>query len=223
VNKKRVTLEKVKDHHKVRIYLDKANEYLGVIGFTEHGERHANLTAKIAYNIIDRLGYKEPLAELSAIAGYLHDIGNMVHRDFHSQSGALMAAEILYDLGMPCEEVAEVIAAIGNHEEDMGNPVNHIAAAVILADKSDVHRSRVRTTAMIKFDIHDRVNYAAHHSFLDVDPKNKNINLNITIDTKISQVIEYFEIFLSRMIICRRAAESLNCSFHLIINEVKLL
>lgn len=221
--KKKITLEDVKNYYRTKMYLEKANEYLGVIGYTEHGERHAELTAKIAYNIMNCLGHRKYISELAAIAGYLHDIGNVVHRDFHSQSSAFIASEILYELGMPCEDVIEVMAAVGNHEEEMGDPISKIAAAVILADKADVHRSRVRTMAMIKFDIHDRVNYAARHSILEVDKKEKSISLNITIDTEISQVMEYFEIFLSRMMICRRAAKFLNCAFHLVINEVRLL
>lgn len=221
--KKKVTLEDVKNYYRTKIYLEKANEYLGVMGYTEHGGRHAKLTARIAYNIINRLGYGNHVSELAAIAGYLHDIGNVVHRDFHSQSSAFIASEILYELEMPCEDVVEVIAAVGNHEEEMGDPISKISAAVILADKADVHRSRVRTTAMIKFDIHDRVNYAARRSTLEVDEKERSISLNITIDTEISQVMEYFEIFLSRMMICRRAAKFLNCTFHLIINEIRLL
>ncbi|MDI6785221.1 MAG: HD domain-containing protein [bacterium] len=222
-NGKKVNLEDVKNYYRTKIYLEKANEYLGVIGYTEHGERHARLTAKVAYNIMHCLGYGEHASELAAIAGYLHDIGNVVHRDYHSQSSAFIASEILYELGMPCEDVVEIMAAVGNHEEQIGDPISIVTSAVILADKADVHRSRVRTTAMIKFDIHDRVNYAARRSTIEVNEKNKSISLNITIDTKISQVMEYFEIFLSRMMICRRAAKFLNCTFNLIINEIRLL
>ncbi len=218
-----VTLEQVRSHPTVRAFIDKADEQLGVIGYTEHGERHANLVASISCNILKRLGRPERVTELASIAGYLHDIGNVINRDFHAQSGAVLAAGVLRDLGMPDGELAEVIAAIGNHHEDQGESVSDISAAIILADKSDVHRSRVRSVDMIKLDIHDRVNYAATNSFLRVVERKKIISLELTIDTNISQMMEYFEIFLLRMIASRKAATFLSCSFELIINGNKML
>lgn len=218
-----ITLKEVQKDPGVRAYLDRADRHLGVIGYTEHGDRHACLVAKIAYNILTHLGRSQRAAELAAIAGYMHDLGNLVNRDFEAQSGALIAESILMRMGMPFEEISEVVAAIGNHHEENGNPVSDVSAALILADKSDVHRTRVRNPDMIKFDIHDRVNYAATNSFLRVNEKKKEILLELSIDTKISQVMEYFEIFLSRMIVCKKAAAMLGCSFGLTINGNRLL
>ncbi|HCJ10668.1 MAG TPA: phosphohydrolase [Clostridiales bacterium] len=193
------------------------------MGYTEHGQRHAALVANIARNILERLGHPGREAELAAIAGYLHDIGNVISRQNHEQIGGLVALRVLDRLGMPPSETAMVVAAIGNHGEDVGVPVNNLAAALLLADKSDVHRSRVRNPEMASFDIHDRVNYAAEHSFLRVDDRRKAITLEIKIDTKISPVMDYFEIFLTRMVLCRRAASFLGCDFELVINGVRLL
>jgi putative nucleotidyltransferase with HDIG domain len=218
-----VTLEQVKSHPTVRAFIEKADQQLGVIGYTEHGERHANLVASIASNILKRLGRPERVAELASVAGYLHDIGNVINREYHAQSGANIAFTVLRELEMGVDEMAEVIAAIGNHHEEEGQSVSDISAAIILADKSDVHRTRVRGTGMIQLDIHDRVNFAAKNSFLRVLEKKKLISLEVTIDTKISQVMEYFEIFLSRMIVSRKAANFLSCSFELIINGNKML
>ncbi|MDQ7819366.1 MAG: HD domain-containing protein [Armatimonadota bacterium] len=218
-----VTLEDVKRDPEVEAYIDKANEYTGAIGYTEHGARHANLTASIAYNTLKRLGYPERDAQLASIAAYLHDIGNLVSRVNHEHTGAVLANRILERLGMDPVERAIVMGAIGNHEEKHGEPVSPVGAAVILADKSDVHRSRVRNPDPTTFDIHDRVNYAVQHSFLRVDDKSRTITLELTIDTQLSQVMEYFEIFLTRMVMCRRAAKFLNCEFKLQINGVKLL
>jgi metal-dependent HD superfamily phosphatase/phosphodiesterase len=218
-----ITLKEVQKDPGVRAYLDRADRHLGVIGYTEHGDRHAGLVAKIAYNILTHMGRSQRTAELAAIAGYMHDLGNLVNRDFEAQSGALIAESILMRMGMPFEEISEVVAAIGNHHEENGNPVSDVSAALILADKSDVHRTRVRNPDMIKFDIHDRVNYAATNSFLRVNEKKKEILLELTIDTKISQVMEYFEIFLSRMIVCKKAGAMLGCSFGLTINGNRLL
>lgn len=218
-----VALDEVKRHPAVVAFLEKANEYTGAIGYTEHGVRHASLTANIAYNILKRLRSDEREAQLAAIAGYLHDIGNLVGRQNHEHTGAVLAGRILAELGMDPPECAIVMGAIGNHEEPHGEPVSTVGAAVILSDKSDVHRSRVRNPEPRTFDIHDRVNYAVEHSFLRVDEKSKTITLELTIDTALSQVMEYFEIFLSRMVMCRRAAEFLGCAFKLQINGVKLL
>ena len=218
-----LTLDDVKRDPEVEAFIDKANEYTGAIGYTEHGLRHANLTASIAYNTLKRLGHPERDAQLAAIAAYMHDIGNLVSRLNHEHTGAVLANGILERLGMHSVERAIVMGAIGNHEEKGGEPVSPVGAAVILADKSDVHRSRVRNPDPTTFDIHDRVNNAVEHSFLRVDEKNKRILLELTIDTKLSQVMEYFEIFLTRMVMCRRAAQFLNCEFKLQINGAKLL
>ncbi len=218
-----ISIEDVKKNKTIAALVEKADKVLGEIGYTEHGQRHCSLAANIAYNIMVRLGKGERKAQLAAIAGYMHDIGNLINRDFHAQTAAVMAFSVLKDMGMDMADIAEVIAAIGNHDERDGFPISDISAAVILADKSDVHRSRVRNTQMIKVDIHDRVNYAAESSFLNIDPEAKLAQLEITIDTSISQVMEYFEIFLSRMLVCKRAAEYLGLKFALVINDNKLL
>lgn len=220
---KLVMPDDVKKDIEVEAYIQKANEYTGAIGYTEHGSRHANLTASIAYNILKRLAYSEREAQLASIAAYVHDMGNLVSRVNHEHTGANLANVILERLGMDPVERAVVMGAIGNHEEKHGEPVSPVGAAVILADKSDVHRSRVRNPDPTTFDIHDRVNYAVQHSFLRVDEKSKTITLELTIDTQLSQVMEYFEIFLTRMVMCRRAAQFLNCEFKLQINGAKLL
>ncbi len=218
-----VTLETVKNHPFVQEFIEASNKYLGAIGFTEHGFRHVSLVANIAKNVLYHLNFKEPLPELAGIAGYLHDIGNVINRHDHGQSSALIAMYILEELKMTSEEIAIVISAIGNHEEETGDPINPVAAALILADKSDVHKTRVRNPQMINFDIHDRVNYAVERSFLKVDNQKNSISLELTIDTKKAQIMEYFEIFMSRMIICRRAANFLGCNFQLLINERKMI
>lgn len=218
-----VTLETVKQDPEVDAYIRKGNEFLGAMGFTEHSYRHVNLVANIAQNVLERLGYDERLVELAGIAGYMHDIGNVISRYDHGQSGAVLAYSILKRLGMPPEEIAIVVSAIGNHEEQYGHAVNEVAAALILADKSDVHRSRVRNRDIATFDIHDRVNYAVEHSFLRVSEADRSITMELTIDLEISTVMEYFEIFLTRMIMCRRAAGFLDCHFGLVINGARLL
>lgn len=218
-----ITIDDVKKNKTVLKLIDKADQVLGVIGYTEHGQRHCSLAANIAYNIMIRLGKGEKRAQLAAIAGYMHDIGNLINRDFHAQTASVLAFSVLKEMGMELSDILEIIAAIGNHDERDGSPVSDIGAAVILADKSDVHRSRVRNTDMIKVDIHDRVNYAAKSSFLRIDEVNKKASLEIIIDTSISQVMEYFEIFLSRMVVCRRAALFLGLQFELEINGYKLL
>ena len=217
-----LSLDAVKGNPRVRAFIRKADEALAHIGYTEHGERHVGLVSSIAYNVLRRMGYDERNAELAAIAGYLHDIGNVVNREHHAQVGAVMAMQILGEMGMPDSELIPIMAAIGNHHEDRGEPVNAVSAAVILADKSDVHRTRVRNPDMIKFDIHDRVNYAVVKSFLNVDEHGKQITLELTIDTQISQVMEYFEIFMSRMLASRKAAKNLGATFGLVANGNRL-
>lgn len=220
---KEITLDQIKKNDQVEVYLDKADEHMAAVGYTEHGKRHALLVARDAGNILASLGFPQRHGELAAISGYLHDIGCVVGRYDHGEISALITHKILSDINMDLEEVAEIIGAIGNHEEENGRPISPFSAALILADKSDVHRSRVRNPDMITFDIHDRVNYAAKASSIKADKTKKTITLELTIDTKISQVMEYFEIFLSRMVMCRSAAKFLKCRFELIINEVRLL
>ncbi|MDR1662800.1 MAG: HD domain-containing protein [Endomicrobium sp.] len=218
-----VTLEKVKKNPVVDVFVKSANDYLGTLGYTEHGVRHVGLVASIAENVLLYLDYPKRVQELAGIAGYIHDIGNVVNRQDHGQSAALLAMRLLKDMGMTPEEIALIISAIGNHEERSGDPVNPIAASLILADKADVHKTRVRNRDIPKYDIHDRVNFAVERSFLKVIKEKKIISLQLTVDTQISKVMEYFEIFMSRMLMCRRAASFLNCTFELIINERKLL
>jgi metal-dependent HD superfamily phosphatase/phosphodiesterase len=219
----RVTLEKVRKDAETKAFVMKADENLEKLGYTEHSTRHAGLVAHIAENILLRLDHPKREAELAAIAGYLHDIGNVVTRLDHGIASALIAREILERLGMPVEEYTEVMAAVGNHEEEYGEPVSAIAAALILGDKSDVHKSRVRNLDPKTFDIHDRVNFASQKSFVAVNAESRTITLLLEIDTTVSQVMEYFEIFLSRMVMCRRAASFLGCDFNLVINGTRLL
>ncbi len=220
---KKVTLEEIKNNPIVISFINSANEYLGIIGYTEHGFRHVSVVSALAANVLAYLGYPERMCELASIAGYLHDIGNVINRKDHGQSSAIIAMELLYEMGMPPEEIALIISAVGNHEEEIGEPINPVAAALILADKSDVNKNRVRNPKMISLDIHDRVNYAVERNFLEVLADKKIISLNLEIDTKLSSIIEYFEIFLPRMIMCRRAANYLGCKFEMIINGQKVI
>ena len=212
-----VTLQMVKDHPDVQVYVDKADEFLGNIGYTEHGRRHANYVAHNAGRILRELGYEEKSCELAAIAGYIHDIGNVVNRPSHPATGAYLAHQFLRELGMPLEDVLAVMGAIGNHDEDSCEPVNVVGAALIIADKSDVHRSRVRSPKEIRFDIHDRVNYAVRRAELRLDTNKKIISLELDIDKDISDMVEYFEIFTTRMVACRRAAKLLGCTFEVLV------
>lgn len=218
-----LTLNTLKKDLEVSAYIEQADRYLEIIGYTEHGSRHARLIAKNARNLLAELGYNEQMCEMVSIAGYLHDIGNVVARERHEQISALIARDILIRLGMSPKEIAEIISAIGNHHEENGNPVSEISAALILADKSDVHQSRVHNPEFIKFDIHDRVNFAVKKSALSVNRREHKITFDLTIDTTIAPVMDYFEIFLSRMIISRRAADFLKCKFELVINSTRLI
>jgi metal-dependent HD superfamily phosphatase/phosphodiesterase len=220
---RRVTLEDVVASPDTKAMIEIADEYLGVIGYTEHGFRHANLVAHIAGNIMRRLGYDERLAELAEVAGYMHDIGNCIGREHHGVSSAILARDILRGLDMDPRETIHVMNALGNHEEEFGTPANPIGAATIIADKSDVHHTRVRNLDPASFDIHDRVNFSARRSFLRVDGEARTLTLELDIDTETSQVMEYFEIFLSRMQMCRAAARELDATFHLQMNGTKLL
>jgi metal-dependent HD superfamily phosphatase/phosphodiesterase len=217
-----ISLEEIQQEAPLSTFIAAADRVMEGLGYTEHGFRHANLTSRIAFNVLSRLGQEGRPAELASIAGYLHDVGNMVARENHGQTGALLVYDVLKDR-MRSSDLALVMSAVGNHEEEGGEAVSPISAAVILADKSDVHRSRVRKSAQIDFDIHDRVNYAAEQSFLRVDSAARTVTLELTIDTEISHVMEYFEIFLHRMMMCRRAAERLDCQFKLTINGATLL
>lgn len=218
-----VMLDDVQGDPGVLAYIQMGDDYLGALGYTEHGLRHANLVAHIAGNVLRRLGYDERTAEVASIAGFMHDIGNCISREFHGVSAAMLARSVLVDHGMDLTEVAVVMNALGNHEEEIGVPATAVGAAVIMADKADVHHTRVRNPDPAAFDIHDRVNYAAKRSFLRVDGETRTVTLEIDIDTEESQVMEYFEIFLSRMQICRKAAGVLDARFSLVINETKLL
>jgi len=216
-------LEQVKADTQTTAFLAAADEFLAAQGFTEHGYRHANLVGHIAFNVLTHLGHEPRTAELGAVAGYLHDVGNVVSRAYHGQTSAMLAFHLLRELEVPPADMAMVMSAVGNHEEQYGVAVSPVSAAVILADKSDVHRSRVRKDASIDMDIHDRVNYAVEASFLRVDPEARTLTLELRIDTAISQVLEYFEIFLERMIMCRRAARTLGCDFRITVNDVPVL
>lgn len=217
------SLSEIKADPLVRTLIIKGNEHLGAMGYTDHGHLHISLVSGLAREILLQLGYDKRLAELAGIAGYMHDIGNVVNRNGHSQSGAMMAMEILRRLDMDSREISIIGAAIGNHDEGSGHPVNPAAAALILADKSHVHRNRVRNLDVATFDIHDRVNYAVEYSLLNIDEELKVINMELVIETEICPVMEYFEIFLSRMLMCQRAANYLGCKFELVINGAKLL
>ena len=215
-------LEEIQRDDTISAYIAQADRVMEGLGFTEHGFRHATLTGRIAFNVLSRLDYDEETCRLAAVGGYLHDIGNAISRWGHGQTGAVLVHQLLSERMTPTE-LGVLMGAVGGHEEEFGMTAGTVAAAVILADKSDVHRSRVRKAAQIDFDIHDRVNYAAEQSFLRVDSAARTITLELTIDTTISHVMEYFEIFLGRMVMCRRAAEQLECTFQLEINGNKLL
>lgn len=219
----RVTPAQVKNDPEVQALIQMADKYLDTVGYTDHGIGHVSRVAHRAHNILRDLRLPLREAELAMVAGYIHDIGNMVHRVNHAQSGALLAIPLLSRMGMPIHEVAVVSGAIANHDDSVGDPVSNVSAALILADKSDVLRTRVRNPKMISFDIHDRVNYAAVSSEMSTDPEARVITLKLKIDTSISQVIEYFEIFTSRMTMSRRGANFLNCDLRLIINDVQLM
>ena len=222
-NYRNVTLEEILKNEEIKAYIECGNHNLGEIGFTEHGFAHAKRSSNYAGNILQSLGYDARTCELARIAGYMHDIGNVVNRVNHAHSGALMAFNILNRLGMPPAEVAAVAAAIGNHDEGTAAAVSPIAAALILSDKGDVRRTRVRDKETVSADIHDRVNYAVERAVTEIDAEHKTATLDITIDTQICPVMEYFEIFMTRMVLCRQAAQYLGLQFELIINETRLL
>ena len=218
-----MTYEQIRCDHAVNVYIAQADASMQALGFTEHSFAHVENVADMAGYILQTLEYPFRVVELARIAGYLHDIGNVVNRVDHGQSGAVMAFRILDRMDFPPEEIAAIITAIGNHDEGTGVPVSELAAALIIADKSDVRRSRVRRAADIREDIHDRVNYSVTDSKLTVNVEEKTITLALTVDTKVSSVMEYFEIFMKRMLLCKKAAEKLNLVFRLNINGLQLV
>lgn len=218
-----ITYEEVKKNSTINAYISQADENLKALGFTEHGVAHVCKVAVTAGQILSELEYDERQIELAKIAGYMHDIGNVVNRIDHAQSGAIMSFRILDKMGVKDEDIAVIVAAIGNHDESTAFPVNAVAAALIIADKSDVRETRVRATADIEADIHDRVNYAVKKQNLMVDKAKKQIVLSLEIDTSISRVMEYFEIFIGRMTLCEKAAKKLGCEFKLVINHQEMV
>ena len=218
-----ITYEDIRKNDEIRTYIRQADQTLTAMGFTEHSYAHVTRTAETAGALLKALGYPEREVELARIAGYMHDIGNVVNRKDHAHTGAVMAFRILDKLGMPPAEVAAVIAAIGNHDESDGHPISAISSALILADKSDVRRSRVRGSNTLEFDIHDRVNYAVQDAQLVTRPEENALVLQMNIDTTICPVMDYFEIFLGRMLLCRKAAEFFSLRFKLEINGQMLL
>lgn len=226
-----LTYDYIRRNKDIQTYINYADAALNTIGYTEHSNAHVERAAASAFMILTTLGYEQRTCELAEIAAYMHDIGNVINRIDHAQSGAVMAFRLLDNLGMPADEISLIVSAIGNHDEGTAAPVTPIAAALIIADKSDVRRSRVRsadgvfvpTSENLARDIHDRVNYAVEKSSLYFSDDKKDIILDLTIDTKISSIMEYFEIFLDRMKLCRRAAEFLGIRFRLKINDAALL
>ncbi len=218
-----MTYEEIRKDPEIHLYIEQADATLAALGYTEHSFAHVTVVAEKAGEILEVLGYPERTVELAKIAGYMHDIGNLVNRVDHSQSGALMTFRILQEKGADPGEIAMIMAAIGNHDEGSGVPVSPLAAALILADKSDVRRSRVRNRDVTAFDIHDRVNYSVSRASLKINEAKTHIVLKITVNTSMGSVMDYFEIFLGRMVLCRKAAEALGLQFRLVINGQQLL
>lgn len=218
-----MTYQDIKNNDEINTYIRQADQSLSALGYTEHSFAHVTLVAEKAGYILSTLGYPDRTVELVMIAGYLHDIGNIVNRVEHSQSGAIIAFRILDHLGFPPDEIGQIVTAIGNHDEGTGIPVSELAAALILADKSDVRRNRVRNQDVSAFDIHDRVNYSVTKSELKINGVHTLIKLKLSVDTHYSSVMDYFKIFLKRMVLCRKAAEKLGLQFKLIINEQQLI
>ena len=218
-----MTYEQIKENPTIQTYIAQADKSLAALGYTEHSYAHVTRVAEMAGYILETLGYDEHTVELSKIASYLHDIGNLVNRSEHSQSGAVMAFRILDNLGFEPQDIAVIVTAIGNHDEGTGIPVDEVAAALILADKSDVRRSRVRNQDEKSFDIHDRVNYSVKKAELKINESRTLIKLKLTVDNRFGSVMDYFEIFMGRMLMCRKAAEKLGLQFKLMINEQQLI
>lgn len=217
-----ITYRKVKENEEINLLIEKGNDVLDVLGFTEHSRKHAAKVAETAGKILKDLGYGAEEIRLSKIAGYMHDIGNSINRHDHAHTGALLAYGILKEMGMPLRDVMTVTTAIGNHDESTGTAVDIVSAALILADKTDVRRNRVQNPTIANFDIHDRVNYAVLASSLEVKKEKRVIQMNLELDDEMCTVMDYFEIFLERMIMCRRAAEVLGCKFKLVANGNKI-
>jgi len=218
-----ITLEDIKKDPEIDTYFQKTNKFLGKMGAIVHDYGHANTVSDNSYRILHTLGYPKREAELAAVAGYLHDVGNVINRYDHGRIGAVMVFSFLLRMGLDIEEIPTVVSAIGNHEEKTGSPVSSVAAAVIISDKADVHRDRVRKKDFSTFTTRDRVNYAVESSELKIDAASRKITMELSIDLQISSVMEYFEIFLTRMVLCRRAAAHLGCDFQLFINEARFL
>ncbi|MDF2609588.1 MAG: metal dependent phosphohydrolase [Lachnospiraceae bacterium] len=218
-----ITFQEIKKSEQIKIYIRKADESLAALGYTEHSFAHVGKVAEVAKYILTTLGYPKHQVELAQIAGYMHDIGNVINRVDHAQSGAVMAFRILDKMGVEEEDISTVISAIGNHDEETAFPVNEVAAALILADKTDVRYTRVRNRDLASFDIHDRVNYSVKDAKTVINDEKNGITLYLTIDTEVCAVMDYFEIFLTRMLLCKKAAEKLNLKFHLDINGQKAL
>ena len=218
-----ITFDQIRKNETINTYIRKADESLVELGYTEHSFAHVGMVAENARYILQTLEYPQRQVELVQIAAYLHDIGNLVNRVDHSQSGAVMAFRILDNLGMDAAEISEIVTAIGNHDEGTGRPVSPMAAALILADKSDVRRSRVRNQDETNFDIHDRVNYSVKKAELKINESRTLIKLKLSVDTRYGSVMDYFEIFMNRMLLCRKAAEKLGLHFRLMINEQQLM
>ena len=218
-----ITPEQIKQDKQIKTYIERADDTLQALGYTEHSFAHVTRVAHFAQKILEELGYDERTCQLAWIAGYMHDIGNVINRIDHAQSGAVMAFRILDKLGMSADEIATVCSAIGNHDEGTAFPVNPVAAALILADKTDVRRSRVRPKDLHTFDIHDRVNYAVEKASTMLDMDQRAVVLNLQLDTAISPMMDYFEIFLDRMTLCRKAADKLGLGFHLVVNGQSVL
>ncbi len=213
-----ITYEEIKNNKEIRAYISGADESLKALGFTEHSFAHVEKVATRAQYLLETLGYSKREVNLVKIAAYLHDIGNLVNRIEHSQTGGIMAFSLLREMGMEPEDISQIVTAIGNHDEGTGVPLNPIAAALILADKTDVRRSRVRNQDITSFDIHDRVNYSVERDDLTISKDGAQLILDLTVDTKYGSVMDYFEIFLERMILCRKAAEVLGLSFKMVMN-----
>lgn len=217
-----ITYKQIKDNEEINVLIEKGDKVLGVLGYTEHSRKHAAKVAKEAGNILKSVGCDKHVIELAKIAGYMHDIGNCINRHDHAHSGAILSYEILKSLDMPSCDAAIVAAAIGNHDEGTGTAHDEVSAALILADKTDVRRNRVRNRVVSRFDKHDRVNYAVLSSILEINMEKKTVQMSMELDDSMCTVIDYFEIFLDRMLMCRRAAEVLGCKFKLVANGSKL-
>lgn len=216
---KQISLEDVKNNEKIKVLVNTANKVLEAMGYTEHGLRHVGYVSKVAAEILETLSYEKRLVELAAITGWVHDVGNAINRNFHGLNGASMLYPLLNEIGFPIEETAQILTAVGNHEADTGHPVSPISAALIIADKSDAHRTRVRRKSYNINDIHDRVNYSIKKNWLTINKKSRIIQYKLVMDNS-SSVMEFMEIFLSRMAMCEKAAELLECRFDIVINDI---